>query len=82
MALTLRKFPGPMLLVLSGNDLTAKEFLEYAKSNPRWQGLIDRSNVKRCDLPDPDHTFSTAAWRGDVQLLTLNWLRRSFAVEP
>jgi exosortase A-associated hydrolase 1 len=43
----LRAFPGPVLLILSGDDLTAKEFLEYAQSGPGWQGLLARSGLER-----------------------------------
>ena len=37
MAAGLRAFPAPLLLILSGDDLTAKEFLEYAQSDAGWQ---------------------------------------------
>ncbi len=77
MADGLRTFAGPVLLLLSGRDLTAKEFLEYAHSNPRWKGLLDRANVERHDLADADHTFSTGRWRSEVETRTLDWLRRT-----
>ena len=74
MAAGLREFPGPVLLILSGEDLTAKEFLEYAQSGPGWQGLLARSGLERCDLPGADHTFSNAGAAGEVEARTLSWL--------
>jgi len=79
MAEGLRTFSGPILLLLSGRDLTAKEFLEYAHSSPRWSGLLDRPNIERRHIADADHTFSTARWRGEVETRTLDWLRRTLA---
>jgi hypothetical protein len=80
MATALGDFSGPVLLILSGQDYTAKEFLEYAASNARWRGLIARQNIERADVAKADHTFSTCAWRGEVEALTIDWLQRSFSV--
>jgi exosortase A-associated hydrolase 1 len=82
MATGLRTFGGPVLLILSGRDLTAKEFLDYGSSNPQWTGLLDRANVSRHDMNDADHTFSSERWRMEVETLALAWLRRSFAFAP
>ena len=79
MRMALARFTGPVLVVLSGADLTGKAFLEYVQSQPAWHGLIERPNVERHELELADHTFSTAAWRGEVEALTLHWLRRSFS---
>jgi exosortase A-associated hydrolase 1 len=81
MAISMERFAGPILIILSGRDLTAKEFLEYTKATPRWNGLTMRSNIERRDLPHADHTFSSAAWRHDVEAHTLDWLKRSFPAE-
>jgi len=79
MATGLRTFDGPVLVILSGRDLTAKEFLDYGASNPQWRGLLDRANVSRHDMNDADHTFSSHLWRREVEMTVLAWLRRSFA---
>ena len=81
MAAALAEFGGPVLLILSGRDYTAKEFLEYAGSNRQWKGLITRDNVARADLAKADHTFSTSAWRREVEALTLDWLNRSVCID-
>jgi len=75
MAHGLRNFRGRALLILSGKDLTAKEFLEYAAASDSWGGLLTAPGVDRIDLPEADHTFSTARWRAVVEDKTLEWLR-------
>uniref|UniRef100_UPI0028C40373 hydrolase 1, exosortase A system-associated n=1 Tax=Accumulibacter sp. TaxID=2053492 RepID=UPI0028C40373 len=69
-----RRFSGGLLLVLSGQDYTAKEFLEFTATNPAWTGLIEQARVRRIDLADADHTFSSRAWRAQVEEETLAWL--------
>ncbi len=71
----LSDFRGPVLLILSGNDLTAKEFVGLLKAERPWSQWARRRTVKRLDLPAADHTFSTALWRQQVETWTLAWLR-------
>jgi exosortase A-associated hydrolase 1 len=80
MASALIAFGGPVLVVLSGHDYVAKEFVEYTTSNPRWHEVGMRHNIERVHLESADHTFSTAAWRQQIEELTLDWLRRCFGV--
>jgi exosortase A-associated hydrolase 1 len=74
MAAGWRGFAGPILLVLSGNDYTAKEFLEYTVADQLWAGLLEAANVRRVDLVDADHTFSSSQLRTQVEDATLSWL--------
>lgn len=76
MADGLREFRGKVLLITSGNDLTAREFLEVAAGEEHWRGLLERPSITHHHLPDADHTFSTRSWRGSVEAATLNWLAR------
>jgi exosortase A-associated hydrolase 1 len=71
-----RRFEGLVLLILSGRDYTAKEFIEETRRSLVWARLLHASNVSRVDLPDADHTFSSAAWRARVEDETLRWLTR------
>ncbi|WAC71167.1 hydrolase 1, exosortase A system-associated [Roseateles sp. SL47] len=74
MALGLREFQGPILLMLSGDDLVAKEFLDRCRTGgPAWQGLLERPLLRREDLPEADHTFASAAWRAQVESWTLSF---------
>lgn len=70
----LQTFPGRVLFVLSGNDYTAKEFLEAVYADDAWASAICQSTVTRVDLPEADHTFSSVEWRGKVENMTMQWL--------
>lgn len=74
MAAGLRGFTGPTLLILSGDDYTAREFSLHAASSPAWQGLLSAGRVQTCELPQADHTFSDPAQTAAVEGATLNWL--------
>lgn len=69
-----RQGPGPVLVVLSGRDLTAAEFLQHAASDPAWAGALTARGVTRHDLPDADHTLSAIAHRAHADQLALAWL--------
>jgi len=66
-------FPGPILLLLSGDDYTAREFVEYAGMDAAWAGLLEQPNVQQHEISGADHTFSSAAWRAEVERMTLDW---------
>jgi len=74
MAKGLRQFSGEVLLILSGQDYTAKEFLQFVRSNDAWSGLVDATNVRRIDIETADHTFSSKTLRLSVESATLTWL--------
>jgi hypothetical protein len=78
----LKDFGGPILLITSDRDLTAMEFLEHWRSSGTFDELVARGNVEHHALAAADHTFSSAAWRGDVEQATLNWLQRRFSLQP
>ena len=67
-------FGGGILLVLSGNDYTAREFEEYVRTAPEWAGLLERRTMRRYDATAADHTFSDAASRRGVESATVQWL--------
>ena len=67
-------FPGRVLIVLSGDDLTAREFLEVVNMDPQWQETLSAARVDRVDIPDADHTFSRFSSRQNVEQTTLSWL--------
>ena len=74
MARGLASLSGPTLLILSGNDLTAKEFLAYAAGSDDWKPVLTRPSITRRDFPGTDHTFSTRERRREVEDTTLRWL--------
>lgn len=75
MAAGLRSFPGPTLLVLSGDDYTAREFAEYSRTSPAWQGLLQSPSLARQDMPGADHTFSSSSDLQALNELCLRWLQ-------
>lgn len=70
----LESFAGSVLLVISGDDLTAAEFLTLCADDPRWARLVEAPRVVRKDLEDADHTFSREAWKKRVNEWTIEWL--------
>ena len=64
----------PILLMLSENDYVAKEFQVYAKTSSDWSVALYRPLLQRYDLPEADHTCSTAAWRKRVEDRVTEWL--------
>jgi exosortase A-associated hydrolase 1 len=71
---SLRQFTKPVLFILSGQDLTAKEFIDVTNNDAEWQLLINSPRVNKYYFPEADHTFSTAVWRNQVADWTLNWI--------
>lgn len=69
-------FNRPILLLLSANDFTAREFVDHVKTSGSWSGSLERSYVEQQDLPNADHTCSSAALRKIVEEQTANWLAR------
>lgn len=67
-------FTGPMLLILSGDDYTAKEFLEYAASDAHWGNAFKKPNLIRHDLAHTDHTFSASSTRRTMEHLCVKWV--------
>jgi uncharacterized protein len=67
-------FGGKTLLILSGQDLTAREYEARVAESTEWRAWLasDRVMVKR--LPEADHTFARARWRDQVSLWTTEWV--------
>ena len=74
MAQAWAQFKGPILLVLSGNDYTAKEFLEHTAAETAWAAALSHPRLARHDCPGADHTFSRDGDRDTVEALTIRWL--------
>lgn len=74
MAASLERFAGHVLLILSGNDLTAKEFLDACQQMGRLNDLMSAPRVTRLDLRAANHTFSTRVLRDQVAECTRAWV--------
>jgi len=71
-----RGFKGPILLLLSGDDVTAHEFVDHAASDANWQGALTAPGVQRVDLAGADHTFSGSEAGQQVLQATLGWMQQ------
>jgi exosortase A-associated hydrolase 1 len=58
----LAAFRGPVLLLLSERDLTAREFSDLCAASVPWSQVTSRDNVRVQPLAGADHTFSQRAW--------------------
>lgn len=69
----LQKYQGPVCLILSGVDLTAKEFEQQAFSKQGWKRL-KHPDVTVHRLPSADHTFSSKSFKEEVERHTLAFI--------
>jgi exosortase A-associated hydrolase 1 len=74
MASAWHDFGGRILLILSGDDFTAKEFVEYTQTDTAWKDYARHAQLTRHDIPHVDHTFSSAAARQQAEQIMLQWL--------
>lgn len=77
MASAWQHFPGRLMLILSGQDLTAREFLDHVSADPHWAGALQRTGLVRRDLLQADHTFSDAEASATVEQSTVAFLNRA-----
>lgn len=75
MAQGFSRFKGPILLIMSGQDLTACEFDDVVRLSRAWRGLLQTPRLTRQDLAESDHTFSRQVWRDKVAGWTLEWIK-------
>jgi exosortase A-associated hydrolase 1 len=75
MADGLSRFRGKVLLILSGNDITAQEFEDVVQASKRWRNLLADAHVERRKLPAANHTFSKREFRDQVAAWTADWVR-------
>lgn len=72
---SLRKFRGKVLLILSGDDLTAQEFKDVVAGSSGWRRLLGDDRATRRDLAEANHTFARRAWRDQVARWTETWVK-------
>lgn len=67
-------FEGPVLLVLSGHDLTAREFEMHVASSDDWQRALATRPAATIRLDDADHTCSQPQSNKALIDATRHWL--------
>ena len=70
----LTQFQGKVLLILSGDDLGAHEWTTLLASDAAWRAVTARSQWTQAQVDGANHTFSSAAWRAEVERLCVRWL--------
>jgi uncharacterized protein len=80
MATALENFKGSCLLLLSENDLTAREFVEHSQSDPVWQRALGKPKVQRVELVGADHTCSQSQAQQALEAATVQWVLRTAPV--
>jgi exosortase A-associated hydrolase 1 len=70
-----REFHGATLVLLSGRDLTAREFETLCNGNADWARVVSVPAVQRVKLEEADHTFSERRQLDAGIRATLRWIR-------
>lgn len=70
----LERFPGRLLIVTSGRDLTAREFLDVVAASPRWQRRLAGASVDVRTFADCDHTFTSPTCRAAIIATSIDWV--------
>ena len=73
MARAWARFEGQVLLVLSGNDYTAKEFLE-AWGGTDWLAVRSHWGLQQMGFAEADHTFSQMESQNALESRCVEWL--------
>lgn len=75
MELGIQRYSGKTCLILSGVDLTAKEFEQQTHKHAGWQNLrSDTNEIHR--IRHADHTFSSAAFKQQVEQITAQFVAK------
>lgn len=73
----LHRFPGALLVVLSGRDLVAQEFMDTLARDGDMP-LFSKPDQIVKNIPNADHTFSQSASRVELEAAVLEWLETAF----
>ncbi len=67
----------PLLIVLSGNDLTAREFEAWIAADESRRRLAREPGCEIRAIEDADHTFASGEWRRLIEAATIEWIGRA-----
>lgn len=71
-----KQFRGETQCVLSGQDLTAQEFIALIENDKNWRNTLRRKKILLETITDANHTFSSSPWREKVARQTCQWLMK------
>lgn len=69
------RFHGSVLVILSANDLTAREFERWLADPKLRAQLLHSTNIEVYPIDDADHTFSEREHRVALEDKTIAWIR-------
>jgi uncharacterized protein len=69
------QFQGKVFVILSGEDLGAREWDELIKTSSAWRTLASSPPWQHVHIAGANHTFASAAWRAQVEHACLAWMR-------
>jgi len=71
----LQAFKGQVLLIISGQDLTAAEFMDAVEQSAKRKRLLSSKRFLRKEIGEADHTFSRDKWKKEAAQIALDWLK-------
>lgn len=71
----LRRYHGQVLIILSGADLGAREFMALPRQHPHWRKLLAAPRVRQTVIDHANHTFARQAWRDQVADICTKWMQ-------
>ena len=70
----MERFKGKICLLLSEKDLTADEFKREFENSHWMQEPANSQKITIHHIREADHTFSSAAWRREVEMITMEFV--------
>jgi exosortase A-associated hydrolase 1 len=74
MLTAIKRFTRPILVVLSEDDLTAREFMDLCNDEREWGWAMAQTKVSVCRLANADHTFSKRSALDAADRACIDWL--------
>lgn len=72
----IQAFNGSLLLLMSGQSLTSREFDVLVNGSAIWQQELERLRHQRVDIPDADQAFSTQSARRQIIEAACEWMKK------
>ncbi|GGW62728.1 hydrolase 1, exosortase A system-associated [Alishewanella tabrizica] len=69
-----QQFQGNVLVITSGNDLTAQEFLQLCNSDKAWAACL--ADAQHQHIAAANHTFASAKWRQQVEQCCIAFIKQ------
>jgi uncharacterized protein len=67
-------FSGKTLVITSGNDHTAQEFLELCAQNNAWRSCL--KSADKLHLAEANHTFAKQIWRNAIEQRCIDFINQ------